>query len=67
MTRYRDSLHKYKSSKRGRMKCMNDSEEIQDTESDYSVNFSHVPSQPAVTPSPRFFFFFTKPRQTLAT
>ena len=31
---------------------MNDSGEFQDIESNYSDNFCHVPSQPAVVPSP---------------
>ena len=33
--------------------CMNDSGEFQEKESNYNVTFSHVPSQPAVVPSPR--------------
>ena len=33
--------------------CMSDSGEIQNTESNYSGKFSHVPSQPAAFPSPR--------------
>ena len=32
---------------------MNDSGEFQDTESNYGGKNSHVPSQPAVVPSPR--------------
>ena len=32
---------------------MNDSREFQEVESNYSGQFSYVPSQPAVTPSPR--------------
>ena len=36
-----------------RVNCMNDSGESQDTESNYSGKLSHVPSQPAVVPSPR--------------
>ena len=36
-----------------RVNCMNDSGEFQDLASNYSGNFSHVPSQPAVVPSPR--------------
>ena len=36
-----------------RVNCMIDSREFQDIESNYSGNFSHVPSQPAVVPSPR--------------
>ena len=32
---------------------MNDSREFQDIESNYSAQFSHFPSQPAVIPSPR--------------
>ena len=42
---------------------MNDSGEFQDVESNYSGKISHVPSQPAVVPSPRSML---KPRQTQA-
>ena len=51
MTRYRDSLHKYKLPER--VHCMNDSGELQETESNYSGQFSRVPSQTAVIASPR--------------
>ena len=37
-----------------RVNCMSDSGEFQDIESKYSGKFSHVPSQTAVVPSPRF-------------
>ena len=33
--------------------CMNDSGEFQDIEANYSGQFSHVPSPPAVIPSPQ--------------
>ena len=36
-----------------RMNCMNDSGEFQEVESNYCGKNSHVPSQPAVIPSPR--------------
>ena len=36
-----------------RMNCMSDSREFQDVESICSGKLSHVPSQPAVVPSPR--------------
>ena len=36
-----------------RVKCMNDSGAFQDIESNYSGDCCHVPSQPAVVPSPR--------------
>ena len=36
-----------------RVNCMNDSGEFRDIESNYSGKLSHVPSQPAVVPSPR--------------
>ena len=39
-----------------RMNCMNDSREFQDVESICSGKLSHVPSQPAVVPSPRSLF-----------
>ena len=51
MMQYRSSLHRYKSCKR--VNCMNYFGEFQDTESTYSGQFSHVPSQPAAVPSPR--------------
>ena len=36
-----------------KVNCLSGSGEFQDTESNYSGKFSHVPSQPAVFPSPR--------------
>ena len=49
---YRSSLHKYKSYMK-RKTFLNDSKEYQDLESICSGKLSHVPSQPAVVPSPR--------------
>ena len=36
-----------------RVNCMNDPGEFQDIESNYNGKFAHVPSQPALVPSPR--------------
>ena len=48
---YRSWLHKYRSCRK--RKLLNDSKEYQDLESICSGKLSHVPSQPAVVPSPR--------------
>ena len=39
------------------MNSMNDSGDFQDVESNYSGRLSYVPSQPAMIPSSRSFFF----------
>ena len=48
-----DTIQKITSQMQEREKCIDDPGEFQDIESNYSGQICHVPSQPAVVPSPQ--------------